>query len=106
MFERVRARAAEALAFNPREVVALTIMGLLVVIGASLAYVRSRPAAAEPAAPASTAPAFAGTASSDPSIAPVARCWATLADARAASSMTSSSAPAGTSIVSRTLPLT
>lgn len=55
MLERARARAAEALAFNPREVVALVVMGLLVVVGASLAYVRARPASAAAPAPAASA---------------------------------------------------
>ena len=42
----VRARLAEAVRFHPREVVALAALATLLVAGAGLAYVRSRPAAA------------------------------------------------------------
>ncbi len=42
----VRARLAEAVRFHPREVVALALLGTLLVAGAGLAYVRSRPAVA------------------------------------------------------------
>jgi competence protein ComEA len=42
----LRARVAELLRFHPREVSALVVLGLLLLIGAGLAYARARPAAA------------------------------------------------------------
>ncbi|MGZ4128822.1 MAG: helix-hairpin-helix domain-containing protein [Actinomycetota bacterium] len=44
--ERLRARLLDRLRFHPREAGALAVLGLLLVIGAGLAYVRARPAAA------------------------------------------------------------
>lgn len=47
----LRARVVDSLRFHPREAVALAVLGLLLVSGAAVAYVRSRPAAAAPLAP-------------------------------------------------------
>lgn len=47
-----RARASDALAFRPVEVIALVALVALILGGATLAYVRSRPVAAAGAAPA------------------------------------------------------
>lgn len=58
--EAFRAQLREKLNFNPREVVALAVLGVLVLAGAGLAYVRARPADAsslEPVAPSATATA-------------------------------------------------
>ncbi len=51
MTEALRARVGGKLQFHPREVVALIVLAALVLIGAGLAYVRSRPAAASTLAP-------------------------------------------------------
>jgi competence protein ComEA len=42
----VRARIAQHVRFHPREAAALAVLGVLVLIGAGLAYMRARPAAA------------------------------------------------------------
>jgi len=60
-----RDRLVSRLRFHPREAGALAVLGLLLLIGAGLAYVRARPAAA--IAPPSGAPSIA--ASADPSAA-------------------------------------
>jgi competence protein ComEA len=49
--EALRARAAEALAFNRREIAALALLALLVLTGAGIAYARGRPSAATAARP-------------------------------------------------------
>jgi competence protein ComEA len=58
-----RARLADALAFRPAEMIALACLGTLVLGGATLAYVRSRPVAAAgaPAVLASQSPSATGT---------------------------------------------
>ena len=56
-----RTRITEHLRFHPREAAALAVLGLLLLIGASLAYLRARPAAALPP------PAGAVSASASPS---------------------------------------
>jgi len=48
LLQLVRARIAEHIRFHPREAGALAVLGLLLLIGAGLAYVRARPAAAVP----------------------------------------------------------
>lgn len=48
----LRARALDALRFGPREAVALAVLGLLVLGGATLAFVRARPTPAAEVAPA------------------------------------------------------
>jgi competence protein ComEA len=55
----VRERALEAVRFHPREALALCALGVLIVCGAVLAYVRGRPASAAPLAPVATASADA-----------------------------------------------
>jgi competence protein ComEA len=61
MLALVRARITEHLRFHPREAAALALLGLLLLIGAGLAYLRARPAAALPP------PAGAVSASASPS---------------------------------------
>src|SRR5512135_2451007 len=51
LFERLRARLVDRLRFHPREAGALAVLGLLLVVGAGLAYVRARPAVAAIGAP-------------------------------------------------------
>jgi len=46
MLTVARARITQHLRFHPREAAALAVLGLLLLIGAGLAYVRARPAAA------------------------------------------------------------
>ena len=48
MLQSLRARITEHIRFHPREAGALAVLGVLVLIGAGLAYVRARPAAAVP----------------------------------------------------------
>jgi competence protein ComEA len=48
MLALARARITEHLRFHPRETAALAVLGLLLLIGAGLAYLRARPAAAVP----------------------------------------------------------
>src|SRR6266566_3250543 len=61
MLALVRARITDHLRFHPREAAALAVLGLLLLIGAGLAYLRARPAAALPP------PAGAVSASASPS---------------------------------------
>jgi competence protein ComEA len=65
-FAALRARANDAVRFHPREAVALAVLGMLVVIGALLAYSRGRPASAASLAP-------AGAPSVEASVSPPAR---------------------------------
>jgi competence protein ComEA len=62
MLALARARVTDHLRFHPREAAALAVLGLLLLIGAGLAYLRARPAAAVPP------PAGAVSASASPSI--------------------------------------
>jgi competence protein ComEA len=48
MLAIARARITDHLRFHPREAAALALLGLLLLIGAGLAYLRARPAAAVP----------------------------------------------------------
>jgi competence protein ComEA len=60
LLQVVRARITQHIRFHPREAGALAVLGLLLLIGAGLAYMRARPAAAVPppsgAVPASASP--------------------------------------------------
>lgn len=65
MLQLVRARITQHVRFHPREAAALAVLGLLLIVGAGLAYMRARPAAAvappsgavSPSASTSAAPA-------------------------------------------------
>ena len=46
LFQALRARAAQHVRFHPREAGALAVLGILLVVGAGLAYLRARPAPA------------------------------------------------------------
>jgi len=48
LLQLARARITEHIRFHPREAGALAVLGLLLLIGAGLAYMRARPAAAVP----------------------------------------------------------
>ncbi|HEV2686821.1 MAG TPA: ComEA family DNA-binding protein [Actinomycetota bacterium] len=48
LLQLVRARITQHIRFHPREAGALAVLGLLLLIGAGLAYMRARPAAAVP----------------------------------------------------------
>jgi competence protein ComEA len=62
MLALARARITDHLRFHPREAAALAVLGLLLLIGAGLAYRRARPAAAVPP------PAGAVSVSASPSV--------------------------------------
>jgi competence protein ComEA len=64
-FAALRARAADAVRFHPREAIALAILGALVIAGSLVAYVRAHPAAAEPLAPVGVASSDAAAPSGD-----------------------------------------
>src|ERR1041384_5404223 len=54
--QQARTRAAAALRFHPREAAALAVLGLLILTGAGIAYVRARPASASSIGPARSSP--------------------------------------------------
>ncbi len=60
LLQLVRARVTQHIRFHPREAGALAVLGLLLLVGAGLAYMRARPAAAVPP------PAGAVSASASP----------------------------------------
>jgi len=64
LFQLARARITQHIRFHPREAGALAVLGFLLLIGAGLAYMRARPAAAiAPPAGAVSASASAGASS-------------------------------------------